>query len=111
MYSTPIIQTQKPIKAIVWCVMTAYNLLNGIYTSENTDLITGILREEWGYQGLVISDWDNDAEQYREHLAGNDIRMPYGGPKRLKRAIQEGLIAREDLVVNVRRMLELLLKL
>ena len=95
----------------VWCVMTAYNLLNGTYTSENKEMIDGILREEWGYQGLVISDWDNYAEQYREHLAGNDIRMPYGSPKRLKCAMEEGLIRREDLIVNVRRMLELLLKL
>lgn len=95
----------------VWCVMTAYNLLNGIYTSENADLITGILREEWGYDGLVISDWRNKAEPYREYLAGNDVRMPYGSPKRLKRAMEEGLICRKDLTANVRRMLELLLKL
>ena len=95
----------------VWCVMTAYNLLNGIYTSENKEMIEGILREEWGYNGLVVSDWDNMAEQYREHLAGNDVRMPYGSPRRLKRAMEEGLIRREDLMINVRRMLELLLKL
>ena len=95
----------------VWCVMTAYNLLNGTYTSENKEMIDGILREEWDYEGLVVSDWDNMAEQYREHLAGNDVRMPYGSPKRLKRAMEEGLISREDLMINVRRMLELLLKL
>lgn len=95
----------------VWCVMTAYNLLNGTYTSENKEMIDGILREEWGYDGLVVSDWDNMAEQYREHLAGNDVRMPYGSPRRLKRAMEEGLIRREDLMINVRRMLELLLKL
>lgn len=68
-----------------------YNLLNGTYTSENKEMIDGILREEWGYDGLVVSDWDNMAEQYREHLAGNDVRMPYGSPKRLKRAMEEGL--------------------
>lgn len=95
----------------VWCVMTAYNLLNGTYTSENKEMIDGILREEWGYDGLVISDWDNMAEQYREHLAGNDVRMPYGSPRRLKRAMEEDLIHRDDLIVNVRRMLEFLLKL
>jgi len=98
-------------EAGVWCVMTAYNLLNGTYCSERKDLIDGILREEWGYGGLVVSDWDNAAEQYREHLAGNDVRMPYGSPKRLKRAIAEGLIRREDLERNVGRMIKLLMKL
>lgn len=94
----------------VWTVMTAYNLLNGTYTSENRDLITGILRGEWGFDGLVMTDWHNWAEHYREALAGNDIRMPCGSPKRLQRAMAEGLITREDLRVNVRRILELLLR-
>lgn len=95
----------------VWCVMTAYNRLNGTYTSERADLLGGILRQEWGYGGLVISDWRNEAEPCREYLAGNDVKMPYGSPKRIKRAMEKGLIRREDLLVSVRRMLELLLKL
>ena len=40
----------------VWSIMTAYNLLNGTYTSENEELLTGILREEWGYTGLIVTD-------------------------------------------------------
>lgn len=95
----------------VWSVMTAYNLLNGTYTSENADLIHGILREEWGYDGLVVTDWDNRAEQYREELAGNDVRMPCGSSKRLQKAMETGLITREDLMINVRRVLQWLLKL
>ena len=95
----------------VWAVMTAYNLLNGTYTSEHRDLLTGILRGEWGFDGLVLTDWDNLAEHYRETLAGNDLRMPNGNPKRLQAALAEGLITRESLEVNARRVLELLLRL
>lgn len=57
-------------------LMTAYNKLNGVRTSENAELITGILRGEWGYQGLVTTDWWNTACKTPETLAGNDIRMP-----------------------------------
>lgn len=95
----------------VWSVMTAYNLLNGTYTSENADLINGILRAEWGYSGLVVTDWNNRAEQYREELAGNDVRMPCGSFKRLQKALELGLITRENLQGNVRRVLEWILKL
>ena len=95
----------------VWAVMTAYNLLNGTYTSENTELIQGILREEWNFDGLVMTDWDNLAEQYLEIKAGNDLRMPNGNPKRLQAVLQEGLITRKDLEICAARVLEFLLRL
>lgn len=95
----------------VWAVMTAYNLLNGSYTSENKELISGILREEWEFDGLVVTDWENHAEHYAEALAGNNVRMPHGSLRRLQRAMQEGLITREDLLPNVRRVLQFLLRL
>ena len=95
----------------VWAVMTAYNLLNGTYTSENKDLLTGILRQEWGFDGLVMTDWDNLAEQYREILAGNDLRMPNGNPKRLQAVLAEGLITRQDLEVSATRVLDYLMRL
>ena len=95
----------------VWSVMTAYNIINGTYTSESKDLLTGILRGEWGYQGLVITDWDNLAEPAREVLAGNNVRMPQGSPKRLQKALEEGVITRKDLIDNVRYLMNYLLKL
>lgn len=95
----------------VWSLMTSYNIVNGTYASENRDLLEGILRGEWGYEGLVITDWENWAEQYREALAGNNIRMPHGSLKRLQKAMAEGLITREDMIPNVRRLLEFLLRL
>ena len=92
-------------------VMSAYNLLNGRKTSENADLLTGILREEWGFCGLVVTDWGNLGEHYRELLAGNDVKMPAGSPKRLQHALALGLITRADLLVSVRRILEYILRL
>ena len=95
----------------VWSVMTAYNLLNGTYTSENRELISGILREEWGYEGLVVTDWDNWAEHYREALAGNNVRMPHGSLRRLQKAMEQGLLCRDTLKENGRRVLQWLLRL
>lgn len=95
----------------VWSVMTAYNLLNGIYTSENVELIQGILRDEWGFNGLVMTDWDNLAEHYREVQAGNDLRMPNGNPARLQANLKEGLITRKDLETCATRVLEFLMRL
>ena len=56
--------------------MTAYNLINDVRASENAELITGILRREWGYSGLVTTDWWNIASRTKERIAGNDIHMP-----------------------------------
>ena len=57
-------------------IMTSYNLINGVYTSESAELLEGILRREWGFSGLVTTDWSNGASKYAEIIAGNDIRMP-----------------------------------
>lgn len=95
----------------VWSVMTAYNLLNGTYTSENRELISGILREEWDYEGLVVTDWDNRAEHCREALAGNNVRMPHGSLRRLQKAMELGRITRETLKENGYRVLQWLLRL
>ncbi len=94
-----------------WSIMSSYNRLNGYYTAECRDLLTGILRDEWGFKGVVTSDWDNNAEHYREVKAGNDIKMPVGGSGRLLDAYNDGVITREEIEVSARRVLELILKL
>ena len=91
--------------------MTAYNLMNGTYPSENSELLAGILREEWGYDGLVVTDWDNWAEHCREALAGNNVRMPHGSSRRLQKAMELGFITRETLKENGYRVLQWLLRL
>lgn len=90
-------------------IMTSYNLLNGIRTSENTELITGILRGEWGYNGLVVSDWWNHASHFAEIIAGNDVRMPDTSTTDAEEKYVQGLLSRNQLAVSVKRLLELLL--
>lgn len=91
-------------------IMTAYNIINGVRASENAELITGILRNEWDFDGLVMSDWDNHASHYKETLAGNNIRMPQWTGSDLKEAYEEGKITRNELAASVKKVLELLLE-
>ena len=77
----------------------------------NEELLTGILREEWGYEGLVVTDWGNWAEHYREALAGNNVRMPHGSLRRLQKAMELGLISRNTLIENARQVLQWMMRL
>ncbi len=101
-----IVKREKP-----WSIMSSYNLLNGTHTSENKELLTGILREDWGFDGPVTTDWWTSGEHYLELKAGNDIKMGAGYPERVKEAFEKGLITREEIAQNARRVLELILKL
>ncbi len=94
-----------------WALMTSYNLVNGYRASENKDLMDGILRGEWGYQGVITTDWWTKGEHYKEVKAGNDIKMGTGYPERVLKALEQGLITREEIEVCVRRVLELILKI
>ena len=93
-------------------VMTAYNLVNGVHASESGELIMGILRGEWGYDGLVTTDWDNTANRCQEVKAGNDIRMPYttnwANPKPFIETFTN-TNTRNELAICVKRLLELML--
>lgn len=90
-------------------VMTAYNKLNGIYTSENPELIMGILRGEWGYKGLVTSDWCNHADKVPEIKAGNDIRMPYEANPEENDFSMLANLSRNQMAISVKRLLEMIL--
>ena len=79
----PIIKEGRP-----QTVMCSYNKVNGTYASENSELLNGILRDEWGFGGIVSSDWHVHSEHYIEINAGNDIRMPGGFPERLLLALE-----------------------
>lgn len=59
-----------------WCIMTSYNLVNGEKASCNGNLLLRILRDEWGFDGMVMTDWTNMAPYWKELLAGNDLKMP-----------------------------------
>ena len=91
--------------------MTAYNIINGRRASENRELIDGILRGEWGFEGMVTSDWWTLGEHYKEVLAGNDLKMACGFPERLLEAVENGLLTRQQMEDCGKRILELILKI
>ncbi|MBM7559070.1 beta-glucosidase family protein [Marinitoga litoralis] len=108
------------LKANPWTVMTAYNKVNGYYCSQSEHLITKILREEWGFDGLVMSDWfagDSGAHQVK---AGNDLIMPgksyqvldYRIDEReeIKNGLEEGILTEKDIDEAVRNLLKLVIK-
>jgi beta-glucosidase len=94
-----------------WCIMTAYNIVNGHRASENKDLIEGILRGEWGFDGMVTSDWWTFGEHYKEVKAGNDLKMACGFPKRLAEAREAGVLTRGEMETSAKRILDLILKI
>ncbi|MBD5489092.1 MAG: beta-glucosidase [Lachnospiraceae bacterium] len=94
-----------------WVIMSAYNMINGHRSSENHELLEDILRGEWGYKGMVTSDWWTRGEHYKEIKAGNDVKMACGFPERVKEAMEKGAIGRDDLVRCAKRVLELILKI
>lgn len=93
-----------------WTIMSSYNLMNGCPTSCNPELLTGILREEWGFEGMVTTDWWNHAEHYLETKAGGDIKMGCGYPERVLEAKEKGLITREEMEICAKRILQMILK-
>ncbi len=92
------------------CIMTSYNYLNGIETSENYDLLHGILRNEWGWQGLVMTDWGNNSNIVNEVNAGNNVKMSSGDLNQLRTAVQADELSRETLEENAVYVLNTLMR-
>lgn len=95
-----------------WTVMTSYNYINGIYTSESKDLVQTILRDEWGYEGTVMTDWFGGKDGAVQMTAGNDMLQP--GKKAqydsIVAGVKSGKLAEADLDRNVSRILNLIEK-
>ena len=98
-------------EAGVWSVMTAYNKVNGIYCGEQPDLIDGVLRREWGFDGLVMSDWFGTHSTVPAALAGLDLEMPgpsaWLGPT-LAAAVRNGDVDESVVDGQVRNVLRLM---
>jgi beta-glucosidase len=95
-----------------WTVMSSYNLINGLYTSENRALLTDILRTEWGFNGVVMSDWLGGKHTVVQIEAGNDLLQP-GQPYQydeLVAALKSGQLAVADANICIKRILELVLR-
>jgi beta-glucosidase len=108
-----------------WSIMSSYNLINGAYTSARKDLLTTILREEWGYKGVVMTDWFGGYSSFKNTFttgqvsdvvkqltAGNDLLMPglQSQQESILKNIKNGTLSQGDVATNLSRILELVLK-
>ncbi|MFS6553984.1 glycoside hydrolase family 3 N-terminal domain-containing protein, partial [Parabacteroides distasonis] len=98
-----------------WTLMSSYNKINGTYAQGNKDLLTTITRNEWGFNGIVMTDWIGkraDLPTEQEVSAGNDLMMP-GYPAQVQDiidAVKAGRLDIKDVDRNVRKMLEYIVK-
>lgn len=100
-------------KAQPWTVMNAYNRLNGVYCADNHWLQTEVLRDEWGFEGIVVSDWGAVNDRVQGIKAGNDLEMPTSGgynSGKLYDAVLSGELDEADLDKAVDRLLDLIFK-
>ncbi len=98
-------------KSQPWAVMSSYNLINGTYTSESYDLITKVLRNDWGFKGFVMTDWFGGKDAVAQMQAGNNLLMP-GGPAQIKaitEAVKSGKLSEAVLDKNVEGILNVML--
>ena len=95
-----------------WTVMSSYNKINGEFTQQSHGLLTTILRDEWGFNGIVMTDWGNKEGTVAAVHAGNDLMEP-GMPNEIERivaAVKDGSLDVADLDRNVRRLLEYIVR-
>ncbi len=94
-----------------WCIMTSYNKINGVYSAERYDLLTEILRNEWGFDGVVMSDWGAKIDFGKSIMAGNDVKMPNVSEAEINKVIEDDSFEIDALDTSVKRIMELILKI
>ncbi|EKY16196.1 glycoside hydrolase family 3 protein [Capnocytophaga sp. oral taxon 324] len=99
-------------KSNPWTVMSSYNKINDTYVSENPELLTFILRDEWNFKGMVTTDWFSGRKYANQVKAGNDLLMPgrKQEAKKIKEALDEGSLKETELDRNIERILQLVVK-
>lgn len=93
-------------------IMSSYNLINGVYANENEHVLKEILRNEWGYDGVVLTDWGGENDRVKGLIAGNEMEMPGAGGDTVHDimvAIKEGRLEESVLDENIDRLLDLIL--
>ena len=93
-------------------IMSSYNLINGVYANENEHVLKEILRNEWGYDGVVLTDWGGENNRVKGLIAGNEMEMPGAGGDTVHDimvAIKEGRLEESVLDENIDRLLDLIL--
>ena len=95
-----------------WTIMSSYNRLNGPFTQENKELLTTILRDEWGFQGIVMTDWTGLRNTAAQIMAGNDLMEPGAANQTqdIISKVQSGDLKESDLDICVRRILQYIVK-
>jgi beta-glucosidase len=95
-----------------WTVMSSYNRINGVYASESGDLLTKILRNDWGFKGFVMTDWFGGKDAVAQVIAGNDLMMPgtAGQAQAIIKAVRERKLDKAQLDRNVERILNILVQ-
>ena len=108
-----------------WTVMSSYNLINGTYTSARYDLLTDILRSEWGFKGIVMTDWFGGypgftaianptyvSDVVKQETAGNDLLMPGLKPQKdaILKAMKDGSLSKQTVNQNVKRIMKLVFR-
>lgn len=95
-----------------WTIMSSYNKINGEYTQESHDLLEKILRDDWGFEGIVMTDWTPTRNTAAQVYAGNDLLTP-GNAEQIQQIIDgvnDGTISMSDVNRNVKRILEYVVK-
>lgn len=93
-----------------YAVMTSYNFINGIKVCENPVFCRDVIRNDFGYDGVLMSDFGNDSLHVKEIAAGHDLKMPVGDVKSILSALSDGTLSRENVRLSAKRVLSLIEK-
>ena len=91
-----------------WAIMTCYNAVNGVHPAESKEILNDLLREEWGFQGFLTTDWGAHSTGFKEIKAGNDVSMSYAESSSIKGAYHAGLLSLEEIRACVKRILNVI---
>ncbi len=93
-----------------WSIMTSYNFINGIKVCEDPQYCIGVIRNDYGYTGCLMSDFGNDSAHIKELAASHDLKMPFGDVKGVAAALEDGTLDRDGVRICAKRVLELIMR-